>query len=45
VRLEALRAARLPFYRQVAHLILDTSQMSPLQVAERIIAVVTRTEN
>jgi shikimate kinase len=45
VRLEALRAARLPFYRQVAHLILDTSQMSPLQVAERIIAVATRTEN
>jgi shikimate kinase len=45
VRLEALRAARSPLYHQVAHLILDTSQMSPLHVAERIIAVVTRTEN
>lgn len=44
-RLEALRAARLPLYHQVAHLILDTSHMSPLQVAERIIAVATKTEN
>ncbi|MBO9333398.1 MAG: shikimate kinase [Roseiflexus sp.] len=45
VRLEALRTARLALYRQVAHLILDTSHMSPLQVAERIIAVATKTEN
>lgn len=43
-RLEALRAARLPLYHEVAHLILDTSHMPPERVAERIIAMVMRAE-
>ncbi len=43
-RLEALRAARLPLYLEVAHLILDTSHMPPEHVAERIIAKVMLAE-
>ncbi|MGQ9826983.1 MAG: shikimate kinase [Roseiflexus sp.] len=43
-RLEALRAARLPLYREIAHHVLDTAQMPPNCVAERIIDLVMRNE-
>ncbi|MDW8232654.1 MAG: shikimate kinase [Roseiflexaceae bacterium] len=36
-RLEALRAQRATLYREVAHLIIDTSEAAPEDVAERII--------
>jgi shikimate kinase len=36
-RLEALRAQRAAFYREVAHLTIDTSEAAPEEVAERII--------